>query len=214
MQRKSFSAGRGGRTRPRALGFACTIALLGIRSVALAASPLQEEASFTGSGNAFLGYSVAVSGGTMIVGALNDHAGTGAAYVYAQNGVNWTLVQQLVAQDGAANDQFGSAVAISGTTALVGAPGKASGQGFVYVFTQTGGSWSQQEELPEPAGGTSGDAFGCSVAVSGRTAVVGASAASGNLGGFSSLRTRGPRGLPRASSTGLSPASDLVRRLE
>jgi FG-GAP repeat len=69
---------------------------------------------------------------------------------------------QLLASDGVANDLFGSSIAISGDTALVGAAGAA------YVFTRSGGTWSQQAKLTAP------DGLGGSVALDGDTAVVGA----------------------------------------
>ncbi len=87
--------------------------------------------------------------------------------------------QQLVASDGAAFDQFGSVVAISGDTAVVGAPYDAvsgkSHQGSVYVFTRSGNSWNQQAQL-FASDGSAGDEFGWSVAIDGDTIVVGADA--------------------------------------
>jgi len=87
--------------------------------------------------------------------------------------------QQLVAGDGAALDQFGSAVAISGDTAVVGAPydtvAGMSQQGSVYVFIRTGSTWTQQAQL-FASDGAAGDEFGWSVAIDGDTIVVGADA--------------------------------------
>src|SRR5262249_13605387 len=88
---------------------------------------------------------------------------------------------ELTAADGAANDLFGSSVALSGdgNTALVGAPAKTIGttaaQGAAYVFVRSGSIWSQQAELTA-ADGAARDAFGESVALSrdGNTALVGA----------------------------------------
>jgi hypothetical protein len=77
------------------------------------------------------------------VGAPGNTTGTnyqqGAAYVFSFNGSTWVQQQQLTASDGATNDYLGVSVAISGTTALVGASGKTigsnSGQGAAYVFS-------------------------------------------------------------------------------
>ena len=80
---------------------------------------------------------------------------------------------ELIASDGAANDQFGASVAISGETALVGAPFNHDYQGAAYVFTRSGSSWSQQAELVASDGGA-WDQFGESVALDGDTAVIGA----------------------------------------
>ena len=62
----------------------------------------------------------------------------GAAYVFDVSGATWTQKVKLTADDGAAFDNFGRSVAVSGTTVIVGAPyavinGNAF-QGAVYVF--------------------------------------------------------------------------------
>ena len=87
-----------------------------------------------------------------------------------------------------ADDWFGKSVAISGDTMIIGAPyedSSASGvngnqydnsageSGAAYVFTRSGGVWTQQAYL-KASNTDSGDAFGQSVAVSGDTIVVGA----------------------------------------
>ena len=71
-------------------------------------------------------------------------------------------------------------MAISGSTAVVGAWGSNSGAGAAYVFARSGTTWSQQAELTDPGGATF-DNFGWSVALAGSTAVV--SAPSGNSSG-------------------------------
>jgi hypothetical protein len=142
---------------------------------------LQLQGSFSGATDAFYGYSVAIDGNTAVVGALDDDAGLGAAYVLVRSGTTWALQQKLTAADGAANDQFGYSVAVSGDTAFIGAAGKASGQGYVYAFTRSGTTWAQQQEFTE-ASGAADDCFGCALALSGGTAVIGADGASGNLG--------------------------------
>jgi hypothetical protein len=79
-----------------------------------------------GSSNDWFGYSVAVSGDTALVGAplhsVSANAAQGAAYVFVRSGTTWSQQAQLTATDGAANDNFGTAVAIDGDTALVGSP--------------------------------------------------------------------------------------------
>ena len=126
------------------------------------------------------GYSVAVSGGTAVVGAsghmVSSNQGQGAAYVFVPSGGTWTQQAELTASDGAANDQFGWSVAVSGSSAVVGAPGHMVGSnvlGAAYVFAQSGTTWGQQAELTS-SDGAANDKFGSSVAVDGNTAVVGA----------------------------------------
>jgi hypothetical protein len=82
-------------------------------------------------------------------------------------------VQKLLAGDGAADDQFGNSVAVSGDMAVIGAYGDDGLSGSAYVFVRADGTWSQQTKLTA-ADGAIGDSFGCSVAVSGDTAVIGA----------------------------------------
>jgi hypothetical protein len=83
---------------------------------------------------------------------------------------------KLTASDGAAGDNFGKSVAISGDTVVIGAPGDdvlATNQGSAYVFVRSGTSWSQQQKLTASDGAV-GDWFGNAVALSGDTAVIGA----------------------------------------
>src|ERR1700685_2556808 len=80
---------------------------------------------------------------------------------------------ELTASDGAAGDLFGVSIALSGTTALVGAIGANSEKGAVYVFTFNGSNWVQQQELTASDGAVADD-FGWSVALSGTTILVGA----------------------------------------
>jgi hypothetical protein len=84
-----------------------------------------------------------------------------------------TEIAKLLAGDGAANDQFGFSVAVSGDTAVVGAVVDDPG-GSAYVFTRTGATWTEQAKLTA-SDAVDADEFGRSVAVSGDTAVIGAS---------------------------------------
>jgi hypothetical protein len=130
-----------------------------------------------------LGYSVAISGDTIVVGAIGKDVGAnhdqGAAYVFARSGNTWGQQAELTASNGASAHSFpfGSSVAVSGDIAVVGATETKVGanlyQGAAYEFTRSGGTWSQQQELTA-SDGANGDEFGWSVAVSGDTAVVGA----------------------------------------
>jgi len=84
---------------------------------------------------------------------------------------------RLAASDGSYEELFGSEVAISGNSAIIGVPwgwGTAGEkQGSAYIFTGSGGSWTQQAKLLA-SDGASPDQFGDSVGVSGDTVVVGA----------------------------------------
>jgi len=93
-----------------------------------------------------LGWSVAISGNTIVGGAFLTTVGTnqyqGAAYVYVKPKGGWKTTRkfdaELAASDGMPNDQFGTSVAISGSTVVAGAAfatiGSNVGQGAAYVF--------------------------------------------------------------------------------
>ena len=128
--------------------------------------------------NQNFGWSVAVAGDTAVVGAWGDQsaesAPPGAAYVFTRSGATWTQQQVLTASDAAAADRFGSSVALSGDTLLIGACNFAMpGPGAAYVFTRSGATWTQQQKLTA-SDGTTNSVFGYGVALDGDTAVIGA----------------------------------------
>ena len=137
-------------------------------------------ASDAGEGYQF-GVSVSVSGDTAMVGAEFDDCTAGircgSAYVFRFNGTSWVEEQKLTASDAEADDRFGSPVAVSGDTALMGARrgfvAAGSTSGSAYVFRFNGSSWVEEQKLTASDAGQ-GDHFGDSVTVSGDTAVVGA----------------------------------------
>jgi hypothetical protein len=125
------------------------------------------------------GKSVAIDGDTALVGAWLDEDpngdNAGSAYVLTRSGGNWSLQDKLTPDDGDSDDRFGTDVALDGDTAIVGADqddlGSPRFPGSAYVFTRSGGSWSQQDKLlPADDGGS----FGASVDIGGDTAIVGA----------------------------------------
>jgi prepilin-type N-terminal cleavage/methylation domain-containing protein len=132
-----------------------------------------------GASSDYFGYAVAIDGDTVVVGAYQDGdkgIGSGSAYVFTRTGGTWTQQAKLVPADGAAYDRFGSAVAVDADTIVVGAYGdddKGTYSGSAYVFTRTGGTWTQQAKLV-PADGAASDYFGYAVAVDADTIVVGA----------------------------------------
>ena len=83
--------------------------------------------------------------------------------------------QKLVSAAGIAGDRHGSAVAVDGDTAVVGAPNEAAGSGAVYVYRRTLNSWQQTGKLVA-AGSAANAGLGTAVAIDGDTIVVGASA--------------------------------------
>jgi FG-GAP repeat len=101
-------------------------------------------------GAAGQGFSAALSadGNTLILGGLNDNNQVGAAWVFTRSDGVWTQQAKLVGSD-AITTTFvhqGYSVALSGdgNTAIVGGPGDNNGAGAVWVFTRSGGQWTQQ----------------------------------------------------------------------
>jgi hypothetical protein len=141
-----------------------------------------EEAKLTASDGApydGFGCSTSLSGDTALIGAWNKsgiHPRMGAAYVFVRNGTVWSQQAGLTAPDAAGNDYFGSAVSLSGNTAVISSPdndGAAGEAGAVYVFTRTGAVWTPQAKLT--AGDAEwGDLFGWAVSLSGDTVLISA----------------------------------------
>ena len=96
--------------------------------------------------------------------------------VFTRNGGVWALQASLLPTNGALDEGFGDYVGISGDTVVVGAifdnVGGNTRQGSAYVFTRSGGVWTQQAKLLATDGAPS-DNFGANVAISGNTVVVG-----------------------------------------
>jgi hypothetical protein len=139
-----------------------------------------------GAGDDYFGYSVAIDGDTLVIGAyLDDNEGSksGSAYIFARDvagslTAGWTQRAKLVAGDGTRDDSFGRSVAISGDTVAVGAYGEddkfpfSSGSAYIYTRDVAGSltaGWTQRAKLVAAP-----IYFGWSVAISGDTMVVGA----------------------------------------
>jgi hypothetical protein len=158
------------------------------------------KASNPGGGEQF-GYSLAVSGDTIIVGAINEGSGatgmngnqqdesapsSGAAYIFVRSSGTWIQQAYVKASNTHTGDSFGRSVAIDGETALVGAnyeSSKAAGvngdqsdvslwrAGAVYVFIRDKDTWLQQAYLKASNPLWSGY-FGEALAISGDSVVV------------------------------------------
>ncbi|MEA5075213.1 MAG: tandem-95 repeat protein, partial [Coriobacteriia bacterium] len=158
-----------------------TITIEGVHDapVALEDPEIAKVLASDGEANDYLGLSVAISGDTAVIGAHGDDdkaASAGAAYVYVREGGSWKQQAKLTASDGATDDLFGTAVAISGDTVVVGVSNdddKGMDSGSAYVFTRSGTVWTQQAKLTA-SDGAFNDRFATAVAVSGDTILVGA----------------------------------------
>jgi hypothetical protein len=170
------------------------------------------KASNTGGGDGF-GLSVAISGDTLVVGAIGEDSNatgingdqsnnstldSGAVYVFIHNGTVWNQQAYIKASNTGGGDAFGRSVTVSGNTLVVGAPLEdsnatgingdqdnffANDSGAVYVFIRNGTEWSQQAYL-KASNTDGGDEFGRSVAIAGNTLVVGAHLEDSNATGI------------------------------
>lgn len=169
------------------------------------------KASNCEAGDGF-GYSVTVSGDTIVVGAKGERSNStgvngnqsnnslteaGASYVFVRSGTAWMQQAYLKASNTGSGDRFGYSVAAFGDTAVIGATGEASNStgvngnqgnnsaansGASYIFTRNGTVWSQQAYL-KASNATGTFWFGTSVAISGDTIVVGSSNEASNATG-------------------------------
>jgi hypothetical protein len=132
-------------------------------------------------GSAEQGRSVALSadGNTAIVGGPYDDSDAGAAWVFTQSGGVWTAggtkLPLGTGAVGTADQGWSVALSADGNTAIVGGPGDNSFAGAAWVFTQSGGVWTQQGLKLVGAGAVGAAEQGISVALSadGNTAIIG-----------------------------------------
>lgn len=125
------------------------------------------------------GFSVSLDGDTLSVGAP-ESGDTGAVYLFYRNqdGTDvWGQVKKQTAFDATVGDNLGQAVALSGDTAVAGAPLKNGGAGGVYIFYRNQGGNDYWGEVTDVTAfdGAADDEFGSAVSVSGDILIVGAS---------------------------------------
>ncbi|WP_437897102.1 hypothetical protein [Sorangium sp. So ce124] len=115
------------------------------------------------------GFSVALGGDTVAVGAIFA-ADRGAVYVFSRQGGRWTLQQTLTPNGGPTSARFGWSLAVTGNTLFVGDLNL--GPSSVHVFARTGATWTLQQTLTAPDS-TGIDDFGNAIAAQGDTVVIG-----------------------------------------
>jgi hypothetical protein len=132
------------------------------------------------------GSALALDGDTLVIGAhgatVGANAAQGGAYVFSNLGGTWTETIELVADDGAAFDNFGNSAVLVGDTLFVGANnaqiGDNFGQGAVYAYAFDGSQWTETQKLVADDG-ASGANFGISLAFDGTMLLVGAPGSGG-----------------------------------
>jgi len=145
-------------------------------------------------GSAWQGYSVSLSadGNTALVGGpyddfFNFAGGAGAAWVWTRSGGTWTQQGSKLVGTGTAGGAFqGYSVSLSadGNTALVGGYADNAAAGAVWVWTRSGGAWTQQGSklVGTNAAGTAFQGYSVSLSADGNTALVGGIADNANAG--------------------------------
>ncbi|NIB44767.1 hypothetical protein HBA55_34625 [Pseudomaricurvus alkylphenolicus] len=125
-----------------------------------------EQAQLTESGQGNYGYGVAISGdgSTFMVSASTTSSSQGRVWAYDYDNGVYGPGFEMVPNDIANSDNFGSSVAISenGLIAVIGSPNDGN-DGSAYVFSKEGGFWTQVAKLVPD---TDAESFGAAAAIS------------------------------------------------
>jgi LPXTG-site transpeptidase (sortase) family protein len=136
----------------------------------------------------YFGSSVAIEGDRIAVGAIQTpplgQSGPGKAFVFKRSGTKWSLETRLKAEGGRSGDSFGSAIALYGSTLVIGAPyadpeqggGRVTSAGVAYVFNRSGSTWNESARLAASDAGVFNH-FGGSLSIDRNLIVVGAQGA-------------------------------------
>jgi hypothetical protein len=133
-------------------------------------------ALYGASGDLF-GQSVAICGNWAVVGAEGYGSGKGAIYTFVVSGTSATEYIRLASSTQTSSARFGCSISMGSESMIVGAYNETSGKGAAYVFgyDKVDGVWKQANcQRIAASDGATGDCFGCSVALCGDYAVVGA----------------------------------------
>jgi len=135
------------------------------------------------------GWDVDIDNNTIVIGALQDSLSTtgvdnngegqGSAYIFTYDGIDWTQVAKLTGSDAILKAKFGTSVAISGDTVVVGAPHQdfdnQKNEGAVYVFVKPSTGWADITETQKLKASDKADwdQFGYDVDINGSLVLVG-----------------------------------------
>ncbi|MBW8050033.1 MAG: hypothetical protein FVQ77_06780 [Cytophagales bacterium] len=139
-------------------------------------------------GAAQQGRSVSISsdGNTAIVGGHYDSSITGAAWVYTRSGSVWTQQGSKLVGSGSLSatvyQGFSVSISSDGNTAIVGGPEDNFSAGAAWVYTRSGGVWTQQGGKLDATLGIARHGYSVSISSDGNTAIVGGYADNSSAG--------------------------------
>ena len=123
--------------------------------------------------NGNYGYSCAISGNVMVIGAHGENT-SGAVYIYTYDNdhKSWITIppMKIVASVQLYGARFGYSCAIYGNTIIIGSPGKGAGEAYVYTFNGT--TWVKTVDIISP-NNTQNNNFGCSCDIYNNSIVIG-----------------------------------------
>jgi len=150
------------------------------------------------------GGAVSISGTNVLVGAFAQESPAGAAYIFSKQASGWSQIAELTSPG---SMSFGWSVALSGSLAVVGAPATNSSQGSAHIFLLENGTWVHIQDLRASDHGA-GYQFGCSVALSGTTILVGSLGFAGDAGAVYAFDFNGTKWLQSAEIKPTDSASN------
>jgi hypothetical protein len=155
-------------------GLCAALALAGLADPARAATAAARLRAAPLAADAEFGYATALAAGRAAIGAPGERGSAGAAYVYECAPAGCGAPLRFAPADTLPGDRFGAAIAVSGDTVAIGAPGHSAG--VVHVYTVTGGVPLLQARIDSPVAFADGR-FGSAVALEGNRLAVGAEVA-------------------------------------
>src|SRR6267378_1690323 len=172
------------KTQKQTYSFLVTLALSCLILSHAQAQFIQQGNKLVGTGavgSARQGVSVSISadGNTAIVGGGKDNGNAGAAWVYTRGGGVWAQQGSKLVGTGAVGNVIQQGVSVSlsadGNTAIVGGLGDNSLAGASWVFTRSGGVWTQQGSKLVGTGavGNADQGYSASLSADGNTAIIG-----------------------------------------
>ncbi|MGB0372044.1 MAG: InlB B-repeat-containing protein [Opitutales bacterium] len=137
-----------------------------------------EAQTLSGPEGSSFGFSLGFDGTSLIIGADREDTvwtDSGRSYIYTFDGSDWSEDAAIDAGEGGNSTVFGSSISLQGDLAAIGAKDdhdNGLSSGAVYIFRQSGGTWSEEAKLLASDGAASHE-FGFAVALDTDTVLIG-----------------------------------------